>query len=154
MVTEEIAKAPADMGVSAGAGREDQITECIPNDSSASDHTMTPDQKQGIVSQYLSEGHKNAVPCRELVKLCGCRSARELRSAIENERKQGSLILSSNEGYFLPSRDDSGEIAEEGYREMKSYYHRMRGIAIGTLSSSKLIYRAIKDYEQGVDHGD
>ena len=56
------------------------------------------------VQGFLLEGEANAMPMRELARLVGV-SERQVRKIIERERRNGSMILSSDNGYFLPSPD-------------------------------------------------
>ena len=68
------------------------------------------------VQVFLLEGEANALPMRELARLVGV-SERQARKIIERERRNGSMILSSDNGYFLPSPDC------ERY-EIRRYIHR------------------------------
>ena len=60
--------------------------------------------KRRGVQAFLLEGEANALPMRELARLVGV-SERQARKIIERERRNGSMILSSDNGYFLPSPD-------------------------------------------------
>lgn len=141
---------PAEMGVSAGAGTEAH-TIVSTHEASITDSITSSGEKQGYdgyITQFLSMGHEYAIPCTELMKLTGCDTVRNLRSEIEKSRKHGSLIIASNEGYFLPTKGADGEINEIGYAELKSFYSRMRSIAIGIFTSIKHIRLAIREYER------
>ena len=139
---------PADGGTSAGARAEDQITGCVPNDSSGSDNTMSSGSRQQFVTRYLMQGRENAIHAEDLMKLAGLRSHRELRACIEEARSHGDLILSGDNGYFLPSMDADGNVSEQGYYELRAFYNRMRAIGIGTLRSAKYAGRSLKEYKR------
>ena len=72
--------------------------------------------KRRGIQAFLLEGEANALPMRELARLVGV-SERQARKIIERERRNGSMILSSDNGYFLPSPDC------ERY-EIRRYIHR------------------------------
>ena len=70
------------------------------------------------ISDYLSKGQKNAIPCAELERLTGL-SAREIRKRVRAERIAGTVILSSQDekpGYYLP---DTTEEIERFCRSME-----------------------------------
>ncbi len=53
------------------------------------------------ISDYLSYGQENALPLKHLANVTGL-DGREIRRAIERERRGGMLILSDNQhGYYL-----------------------------------------------------
>ena len=56
------------------------------------------------VTDYISKGQGNAISAQKLAGLCGYSSARQLQKAIQVLRRE-TVILSSNEGYFLPGND-------------------------------------------------
>ena len=62
------------------------------------------------ISDLLPEGRENAIPAKELARLAGLSSVRELQKKIAHERARGAVILSTCEsggGYFRPaSRDE------------------------------------------------
>ena len=69
--------------------------------NSQNQHTTAADGGQGAVSYLLMEGRSNALHLADLVRLTGW-PERDVRKAIQQERKQGSPILSDNRsGYFL-----------------------------------------------------
>lgn len=86
---------------------------------STSQSNITTISIAGQPSAYLSRGVDNALPARELAKLMGFSDTRPLRLAIERERREGVLILSSDRGYFLPSLDD-----EQAEREVAVFVRR------------------------------
>lgn len=85
------------------------------------------------VQGFLLEGEANAMPMRELARLVGV-SERQVRKIIERERRNGSMILSSDNGYFLPSPDC------ERY-EICRYIHR----ADARMVTNRKTLRAMKD---------
>ena len=89
--------------------------------------------KRRGVQAFLLEGEANALPMRELARLVGV-SERQARKIIERERKNGSMILSSDNGYFLPSPDG------ERY-EIRRYIHR----ADARMVTNRNTIRAMKD---------
>ena len=89
--------------------------------------------KRRGVQDFLLEGEANALPMRELARCIGV-SERQMRKIIEHERGNGALILSSDNGYFLPSPDC------ERY-EIRSYIHR----ADARMVTNRKTIRAMKD---------
>lgn len=89
--------------------------------------------KRRGVQAFLLEGEANALPMRELARLVGV-SERQARKIIERERRNGSMILSSDNGYFLPSPDC------ERY-EICRYIHR----ADARMVTNRNTIRAMKD---------
>ena len=89
--------------------------------------------KRRGVQAFLLEGEANAMPMCELARLVGV-SERQVRKIIERERRNGSMILSSDNGYFLPSPDC------ERY-EICRYIHR----ADARMVTNRKTLRAMKD---------
>ncbi len=59
-----------------------------------------------MVSDFLLAGEMNALPMRHLKSILHCDS-RTIRLMIEEERRQGVLILSNNiSGYYLAENED------------------------------------------------
>lgn len=138
---------PAEMGVSAGAGTKAHTTVST-HDTSVNDDTTSSGSRQQFITRYLMQGRENAIHAEDLMKLAGFQSNRELRACIEEARAHGDLILSGDNGYFLPSMDADGNVSEQGYYELRAFYNRMRAIGIGTLRSAKYARRSIKEYER------
>lgn len=59
------------------------------------------------VSDFLRYGESNAVSMSELARLLGI-SPRACRKAVEAARLSGTLILSSEKGYYLPGCGATG----------------------------------------------
>lgn len=57
-----------------------------------------------LLSEWLSHGAQNALSAAEISRLTGM-SQREIRKAAERERLSGTVILSDEGGYYLPSED-------------------------------------------------
>lgn len=73
--------------------------------NSRSQHTTAADGGQGGITSLLMEGRSNALHLADLVRLTGW-PERDVRKAIQQERQQGSPILSDNKnGYFLPQSE-------------------------------------------------
>lgn len=69
----------------------------------SSSHSTTPCRRSPLVSDLLHAGAENALTLRELVQLTG-EDERSIRRRIQQERKDGKLILSDcQHGYFLPA---------------------------------------------------
>lgn len=63
------------------------------------------------IHEYLSHGAENAISASELGRMLDM-SRRDIRRAVEHERKNGIVILSDEGGYYLPS-DDKNTAREE-----------------------------------------
>lgn len=59
------------------------------------------------ISNFLRHGESNAVSMGDLSRLLNL-SPRAVRKAVEAERLTGTLILSSERGYFLPGEGAAG----------------------------------------------
>ncbi len=70
----------------------------------------------GKIARLLSQGEKNAVPLKHLEAITGL-DGRTVRRLIEQERRHGTPILSTN-GYFLPAT------TEEKQRFIRSMKNR------------------------------
>ena len=80
---------------------------------------------------------ENAMNADVLVEIHGLKSERELRHLVEQERAQGALILSGNDGYYKPR-------TREEMIECKSrYIHMARGI----MGIVNLIDKNLKPFE-------
>ena len=63
------------------------------------------------IHEFLSHGAENAISASELSEILNM-TKRELRRAVERERKDGTVILSDEGGYYLPSEDNNIARAE------------------------------------------
>ncbi len=85
-----------------------------------------------IVSDFLMAGEEHAVPMRYLKSILHCDS-RTIRLMIEEERRQGVLILSNNiSGYYLAKNED----------EIKRFTRSMRHRAYEIIRTVIAIERA------------
>ena len=86
----------------------------------------------------LPVGRDNAISPAALAAFLGV-DKRTLRAKIEQERRDGALILSSfdRSGYFRPQ---SGEAGRE---EISRYYHQQRGHALSMLERLAPARRAL-----------
>lgn len=92
-------KAPAGTGTPTRAA---EMVACSGATISSS-HSTTPCRRSPLVSDLLHAGAENALTLRELVPLTG-EDERSIRRRIQQERKDGKLILSDcQHGYFLPT---------------------------------------------------
>lgn len=84
--------------------------------NSRSQHTTAADGGQGGITSLLMEGRSNALHLADLVRLTGW-PERDVRKAIQQERQQGSPILSDNRsGYFLPGNEQEGVLCVRSLR--------------------------------------
>ena len=100
--------------------------------------------KRRGVQAFLLEGEANALPMRELARLVGV-SERQARKIIECERRNGSMILSSDNGYFLPSPDC------ERY-EIRRYIHRADARMVNNRNTIRVMKDRLKELE-ALDNG-
>ena len=100
----------------AGAGK--LLTECIPTTK----NTTQSEKGQWLIAAFLLHGRENALPLRHLVAMTG-QDGREIRKAIERERRAGALIVSDNRhGYWL------ADSPAEAQKFARSMHHRAREI--------------------------
>ena len=84
------------------------------------------------ILQTIGTGEENAVNADFLTKLTGL-TVRELRQTVETLRRDGHVILSSNQGYFYPAT------AAELERHIKKESRRARSIFY-TLRSARELF--------------
>lgn len=95
--------------------------------------------KRRGVQAFLLEGEANALPMRELARLVGV-SERQARKIIERERRNGSMILSSDNGYFLPSPDCERH-------EICRYIHRADARMVTNRKTIRVMKDRLKELE-------
>ena len=100
------------------------------------------------VSAHLLHGAENAIPARELAKLCGFRGTRALRLAVERERRSGALILSGDDGYFLPSQNVT-QAVREVRRFVRRTDSRMMANRLSIRSCKRFLRRAERSQIDG-----
>lgn len=76
-----------------------------------------------MITERLYQGEENALTMRELCRIFQA-DDRAIRARIHEERKSGSVILASNEGFFLPAEDP-----EQALQEVKAFERRMKSRA-------------------------
>lgn len=99
-------------------------------------------KQQAAVSTYLLHGAANAIPAHQLCEYMGYRDTRILRLAVERERADGALILSSTNGYYLPS-----DTPAEARLELQDFVRRTDARMISNRVSVRAAKAALKAYE-------
>ncbi len=87
-----------------------------------------------MILQTIGTGEENAVNADYLTKLTGLTS-RELRKAVETLRRDGYVIISSDNGYYYP------ETVEEVKRYIKKESRRAQSIFFTLRSARALLNR-------------
>lgn len=88
-----------------------------------------------VIASLLPVGKENAISTKELVRIAGCSSSRELQQRIAEERRAGAIICSSTTGgYFIPANRE----------EMQEFYMVLKNRAKNTLRVLKSVRRALK----------
>ena len=100
------------------------------------------------VCSLLGYGEENAIKGEDLMRRASFKSIRQLRERVEYERSQGAVICTSNRGYFLPERDEYGELTPKGAAEVRRFYRQQRAKGVGTLHSAKSAKKALREYDQ------
>ena len=114
---------------------------------SNSDNTTNCSSGQ-MVFDLLPCGEINAIATKNLVKLVGCKTARDLQNRIAAEREQGYLILSTcrnGGGYFRPT---DGEI---GQQEVARFVATLQSRAANTFRVLKAARRYLSCVEGQMD---
>ena len=126
--------------------RSDAATPEQANERASTDATFIDKSniKRRGVQAFLLEGEDNALPMRELARLVGV-SERQVRKIIERERGRGAMILSSDNGYFLPSPDC------ERY-EIRRYIHRADARMVTNRKTIRVVKDRLKELE-ALDNG-
>lgn len=93
-----------------------------------------PGKAEFPIADLLPTGKENAISTKDLLKITGLHSARELQHHIALERKAGAVICSSTTGgYFLPANQT--ETAEF----CKSLENRAKNTLIALISAKRSI---------------
>lgn len=95
------------------------------------------DKWQWLV-MFIPTGEREAVSMSHLARTLAV-SQRELRRSIEQARRAGNLICSSEKGYFIPETLD----------ELKAYAHRTRERARTNRACLAPFLRRIRQAERG-----
>lgn len=87
------------------------------------------------IMNLLPVGKENAISTTELVRLTGCKSARDLQERIAYERNHGAVICSgSGRGYWKP----------KDRQEIQEFVRTMDARALNTLRAAKSARAALK----------
>jgi len=133
-------EAPISEATLKGAEGEDALQAGNPQ----TQNTTATGNRQGRIEAMLNRGEKYAIPTRELVKLAGAASVRDLQGEIEQERAKGALILSkggTGGGYFLPATGDAGR------QEIAQFIRTLNARAVSTQRTLKAARRALAELE-------
>lgn len=99
-------------------------------------HTGNQSGKTGFqILDLLPEGKENAISTVDLVRLAGCKSARDLQERIAYERNHGAVICSgSGRGYWKP----------KDRQEIQEFVRTMDARALNTLRAAKSARAVLK----------
>ena len=88
-----------------------------------------------LVRDALLFGRENAVPAKQLTRILGFRSVRDLQKQIERERGSGAVILSDpcGGGYYLSNDPD----------ELRRFTQTLNARAANTLRAAESAQRAL-----------
>ena len=120
-------KAPADVAATTEAVMEEK--------GGTFNHHQENTIETGRISRFLMHGQDNSISTADLLRLTGYEHIREVRQAIEHERKEGTPILTckgNRGGYFLPSEEPAIAIAE-----LRAFIRLQTGKGLGCLRSMK-----------------
>ena len=131
--------APAGAATPAEAAEALNIT---PTKTTSSEDFTTElaDFQGGRIYPLLKKGAENAMTTKELKALLHC-PERTIRELVEQERRQGALVLADPNppgGYFRPSDGSKGTL------EMLKSYHTARAKALGLLAAVAPAYRELR----------
>lgn len=87
------------------------------------------------IKDFISTGEENAVSLAELCRITGLEN-RTLRLVIETERRNGTVICSSVNGYFYPETE----------QELQAYVHRERARSRSITRSLRAAETTLKDW--------
>lgn len=99
-------------------------------------HTGDQSGKTGFsIMNLLPVGKENAISTADLVRLAGCKSARDLQERIAYERNHGAVICSgSGRGYWKP----------KDRQEIQEFVRTMDARALNTLRAAKSARAVLK----------
>ena len=109
---------------------------------------MTPrniEHNAGLVTAHLRHGHANAIKGRDLRQVTGLLD-RDLRLALEHLRRSGAVVVSGNEGYYLP------ETLAEVTAYIKQEEHR-NGNHWKTLESARRLAEEMRGHDDSTGQG-
>ena len=102
-----------------------------------------------FIENLLPHGSENAIKTKDLLRITGFNTVRDLQKEIEAERRAGSLILSKTTdggGYFLPVAGEQGAV------EVRTFVQTLRARAINTFAALKSANEYLKQ-QDGNDDG-
>ena len=95
-------------------------------------------REQGFIESFLHHGAENAIATETLLALTGL-NLRQLRKAVEAERRNGVLILTQpTGGYFLPGEGEAGKA------EIQQFYQIQRAKALSLLKTIAAARKALE----------
>lgn len=74
--------------------------------------------RKAYISKYLLHGAENALSASQLCEMTGYNTDVDIRRGVAHERNRGIVILSNQDGYFLPDRGQKGKAELSEYIEM------------------------------------
>lgn len=108
--------------------------------NSVHDSIMNTAKSQGFIESYLHRGVENAISTAQLKLITGL-DDRQIRKAVERERRAGVLILSCNSGYFLPQTGQAGQL------EIAAFYRTAKAKAVSLLTSISVARKALGEID-------
>ena len=133
---------------------EQDILETVDRKSTtdSESYSTTENKKvEGFVSRFLSEGENRAVTADELADLMGIEGSQDYRSRMVRHyvahEREGHIICSSPKGYFLPERDESGELTPKGVAEVRRFYHKTHSMGVSMLKSAKTAKEFLESHD-------
>lgn len=144
---QETKKAAPDVsGIGNGSGI---ISQAIESNTQANYKGNGQRRQVPKVSDYLERGAEKATSTQELQQLVGCATVRQLRQMVEDERRNGVLILSSTAGgYYLP---DTGQ---KGRAEIQRYLATMCARATAIIQATEAARKALYILDGQIDMED
>lgn len=88
----------------------------------------------GKIYDLLPEGRESAIPARDLARMVGLPSVRQLQEAIARERSAGAVILSRVDGGYYRSSDP-----EELHRFIRTLDARAKNTARAAASARQAL---------------
>ena len=106
-------------------------------------NTGTITRQEGQIEKVLLHGEHSAISGKDLLRICGFSTIRQLRSAVSAERMRGALIISSSDGgYFLPSEDPT-----EARQELLNFVSVNQSRAFTLLRTLRTARKALRNCE-------
>lgn len=100
--------------------------------------STTSDNGTQDIFAMLPQGELNAISSKELARMIGATSVRELQHRVAAERESGALILSTCKGgYFRPQDGEAGQA------EISHFIATLRSRALNTLKALRAAKAAL-----------